>query len=113
MSELPHFLFHATFRCFLDSIEEKGLLANPPQKNYKGESDDACVYLAYDEDVAKSYAECAEVEDKIFNSGIVIIRVDTSMLNLNKFGRDANLSDDEESSTIAYYDNIPPTAIMF
>ena len=84
-------LYHATFNC---------------NHNY--------VYLATDQDVAESYCESAEdVDDDVYDSGIIVLKIDTSKLDENKFIKDPNLVLDEEDleETIAYNGIIQPSAI--
>ena len=83
-------LYHATYRAYLDSILENGLLCEPPHGAWSladdyGDSVSAlclCVFLAKDDDVAESFAEAAnEVSDDVYDSGIVILSVDSDDLD--------------------------------
>jgi hypothetical protein len=115
--KVPDILYHATYKCNLDSIKEKGLIPGF-SNNWDGMQDSNAVYLAIDEDVAESYAEVAQDEmdedNPCYDSEIIVLKIDTSQLDLNKFGKDVNvLDDDEEMSTVAYYGEIPNSAINF
>jgi len=116
--EVPDILYHATYECNLDSIKEKGLIPGF-SNNWDGMQDSNAVYLALDEDVAESYAEVAQDEmdedNPCYDSEIIVLEIDTSQLDLNKFGKDVNILDNEEElpATIAYYGEIPSSAINF
>ena len=65
------------------------------------------VYLANDPDVAESYAEAAEeVSDEIYDSGIVVLKIPTKGLELNKLHDDRNVLEDD-SDTYEYHGQIP------
>lgn len=108
---LPDKMYHATFEAFMPSIQEKGLTINNPD-NWDGDIVPGAVYLATNPDIAESYAEEANVDDDVYDSGIVILEIDTSKLDISKFGPDENvvLDEDEIPETFAYYDNIPASA---
>ena len=77
-------MYHATFRCYKDSILKYGL--NPSiAKNHKNWqfSKNNLVCLAFDGDIAEDFCESNNtVPDEIYNSGIVLFEVDVSGLEL-------------------------------
>ena len=99
-------LYHATYRAYLDSILESGLLCEPPHWTWSWAGDygstvsafGPCVFLAKDDDVAESFAEAAdEVEDVVFDSGIVILSVDSDDLDPDLLTYDPFYHSDIES----------------
>ncbi len=99
MENIPKYLYHATFEELLDSIFQKGLKGYRWNKNYS-DSKPNCVYLAIDEHVAESYAECTENE-RFEDSNIVVLKIDTTGLDLKLFTKDENVLDDD--STFSYF----------
>jgi hypothetical protein len=74
-------LYHATYKARMPSIKEFGLGAKQ-FKNWIGISADGVVYFSLDPYVAESYCEVAEdVEDEVYDSGIVILCVDSLELD--------------------------------
>ena len=72
--------YHATFRAYLDSILTRGL-GGVQHKNWEFSTGDVC--LAPEPCEAESYAETAEdTPAEIWDSGIVVLEVDTSGLTL-------------------------------
>lgn len=97
-------LYHATFQARLPSIKQFGLGA----KQFKNWSisKDGKVCFAMDPYVAEPYCEAAEdVDEDVYNSGIVILEVDSSKLDQRLFCRDENQK--EENGTVAYNGIIP------
>lgn len=84
MSDL--YLYHATDRKNLDSILTNGLLINPPSHAYKDFDCEGKIFLAFDANVAESYAE--ESDDSPDN--IVILRINLSCLHEDCFDYDWN-----------------------
>ena len=108
-------LYHATYKKYLPSIKKNGLVINSGNCSYEGQVGDEAVYLANDYDVAESFAESAEVDEDIMDTGIVVLEINTSLLDENKFGLDPNiiLEEGEEPYSFIYRDNIPVSAITF
>ena len=99
-------LYHATYRANLKSIKELGLGAR--QKKNWSFSESGVVCFATDADVAYSYAETAdEVSDFKYNSGIIVLAVDSSRLDVRYAGYDQNIKD-EESQCYAYRGIVNP-----
>jgi hypothetical protein len=63
MGNKPQFLYHATYKRYLDSIKENGLGGTVKQKSWD-DSVDNVVCLAHDEDEAESYAETADITEE-------------------------------------------------
>lgn len=101
-------LYHATFRARLKSIRNMGLGAKQI-KNW-GISESGVVYLCDDADVAASYCDCAEnVSDSVYDSGIIVLAVDSRILDKNNIRVDGNIHDDTKS--YIYRGVIPPEKI--
>lgn len=84
MSEL--YLYHATDKKNIESILKNGLLINPPKHAWNNMQCEGKIFLAFDADVAESYAECADEEPE----EIVILKVKLDALNPNSFDYDWN-----------------------
>ena len=92
-------MYHATFRCYKDSILKYGL--NPSigcqHKNWEF-SRNNLVCLAFDANIAEDFCESNDtVPDEIYDSGIVIFEVNVSGLDLFY---DPNINKDEGSIPI-------------
>jgi len=109
---IPEKLYHATYKQFLKSIQQKGL-GNTKRKMWT-DSVRGVVYLANDPWVAESYAEESEWVDErddpdAYLENIIILEIDTTKLDASKFEVDKNviLEPDEENSTWEYHGIIP------
>lgn len=106
---IPNILYHATYRPLLRKIKKEGLI---PGKRKNWDSDSKIyknyVYLANDPDVAESYAETAEFVREEWIDDIVILQINTSLLDKKKFGKDHN---NLEGDTFQYEGVIPWSAI--
>lgn len=112
IENIPKKLYHATYKPFLKSIQQKGL-GNTKRKMW-ADSELGVVYLADDPWVAESYAEIAEwPEDQedpdAYYDNIIILEVDTAKLDSNKLFIDENvlLDEGEKNSTWEYHGIIP------
>ena len=104
--EIPEFFYHATYRALLPSIKATGLDTREASLAWE-DSKPGIVYLANDPGVAESYAEAAEeVSDKIYDSGIVILKISSKDLDINKLKDDSNVLEDN-SDTYEYHGQIP------
>lgn len=109
---IPKKLYHATYKQFLKSIQQKGL-GNTKRKMWT-DSVRGVVYLADDPWVAESYAEESEWVDEredpdAYLDNIIILEVDVSKLDKNKLEVDKNVLLDEgaENATWEYHGIIP------
>lgn len=109
---IPEKLYHATYKQFLKSIQQKGL-GNTKRKMWS-DSVRGVVYLADDPWEAESYAEESEWVDEredpdIYLNNIIILEIDVSKLDINKLEVDKNvlLDEGEENSTWEYHGVIP------
>lgn len=114
ITNLPDYLYHATYKPFLNSILSKGL-GNTKRKMWSDSKGKGVVYLADDPDVAISYAENAEWLDEVedydkYADNIVVLKISTSTLNPDSFFRDENVL--EGSSTFEYHGIIPKESIV-
>lgn len=110
--KIPNKLYHATYNAYLNSIQEKGLQINNAMTNWS--DSESAIYLAIDPNIAESFAESAEfIEDDIYDSGIVILEVNTKQLDKNKFDIDPNIiyEDDNEQYSFIYKGSIPNSAL--
>ena len=104
--QVPDMLYHATYKALLPLIKKGGLDTRKSALAWE-DSKPGIVYLANDPDVAESYAEAAEeVSDEIYDSGIVVLKIPTKGLELNKLHDDRNVQDDD-SDTYEYHGQIP------
>ena len=128
-------LYHATFMVNKLSIMQEGLVIGK-KRSWGGQVDENYVYLANDPDVAYDFCECADdVDEDIYDSGIVVFEIDTSKLDIDKdslfpdpnvdfdsddiYAYDTEddedwVEDDEYGDIVyafAYTKNIPPSAI--
>ena len=96
--KVPKYLYHATYKPLLKSIESKGL-GDTKRKNWDA-SESEVVYLADDIDVAESFAEASERVPDEWIDNIVILEIDTSNLDRKKFYVDRN---NQSGGTIEYH----------
>ena len=89
---IPKWLYHATYKRFLESIIQHGLGGMVSKKAWE-RSLDGVVYLAYDSSEAESYAESAEIvdSDESLLDEIIILKIDTDNLNKDLFFVDSNI----------------------
>ena len=116
VSKSPY-LYHGTFRAYLDSIEEKGLIPNF-HNNWDlddGYQESGVLYLSNDIDFCGSMVESSENEDipEEYFDDIIVLEIDTSYLNLKNFELDKNYSSNGHGDTwsFQYRGTIPPEAI--
>lgn len=100
-------LYHATFGCYIEQIQEEGLI---PGKNKNwSDSSNKVVDLADDKEYAASFCEVAEVSDEVYDSGIYVVGIDASKLDMSKMSIDKNnLAED----TYEYEGTIPTYAFV-
>jgi hypothetical protein len=106
-------LFHATISSRVDSILRQGLLTNPGRRNYDFSNSVIC--LTDDPIIAQSFVEGANniTEEEHHNESIVVLSVDSTMLDHQKLFDDKNISQDEGDIVyLEYRDDIPPSAIQ-
>jgi hypothetical protein len=103
---IPDFLYHATYKPLLKSIQLKGL--GNTTKTFWDDSKPGVVYLASDPDTAISYAESAETIPDSWYDKIICLKIDTNSLNLdNLYIDENNQSNNDDVSTWEYHDIIP------
>ena len=103
---VPEFLYHATYEALIPSIKRTGLDSREGELSWEFWIQ-GNVYLANDPDVAESYAEAAEeVSDEVYDSGIVVLKVASKDLDIDKLFDDSNVQDDF-SDTFEYRGVIP------
>lgn len=103
-SQLPKFLYHATYKPYLKSIKQNGLGAGKLKRNYE-DSKRGVVYFATDFDEAVSYAESSDEVDDDYLDEIIVLRVKSNKLNSAQLKRDANVIDGE--TTYEYHGVVP------
>ena len=104
------YLYHATARKNLESILKNGLLIDPPEHAYEEFDCEDKIFLAFDPDVAESYAEeCDNPPDEI-----VLLKVKYSALHETSFEYDWNVRCEhaDEITTCVYTLDIPPSCIQ-
>lgn len=104
------FLYHATYKPKLKSINEHGLGGAPKIKRNWSDSKKGVVYLAYDPNIAESYAESSDNVPEHYLDQIVILKIDTNQLDKDKLRMDENVIDGKD--TLEYHGVIPPSAIQ-
>lgn len=107
-SSIPQYLYHATYEPALNSIAKHDLGSKDARKkwawsNYEKTVDH--VYLHADPDSALSYAESSDNVPDSWIDQIVLLRINTSDLDLTKLKEDPNLDDPTDS--YVYYGKIP------
>ena len=114
--DIPKYLYHATYKPFLNSIKKNGL-GNTRRKMWS-DSVRGVVYLALDFDVAVSYAETAEWLDELdddkyekYADNIIVLKIDTSLLDKDKFFIDSNVLDND-GDTLEYHGVIPFSSVV-
>lgn len=85
----PEYLYHATYKPLLRSIQKNGL-GGEGRTKFWDDSDPQLVYLAADVDTAVSYAEIAELADEDLIDQIVVLRVKTDALDEELLTIDSN-----------------------
>lgn len=117
---IPRILYHATFNALVPNISNEGLI--PLGKNFRNyEEIEWGVYLSDDKDFAGSMAVSTENENipEEWREQIVILVIDTSMLDKSKFDQDPHVqiahAPSEHPSQVPrsyiYKGNIPYSAI--
>lgn len=99
------YLYHATYRPLLKSIEKHGLGGSGAVAKWE-DSEPGVVYLATSPEVAESYAESSEIVPEEWLDEIVILSVPVSMLDATKLHVDRNVQDNS-GDTLEYHGVIP------
>ena len=104
------FLYHATTEDRLKSIKKYGLLKNK-ESNWDEMQMNGYIYFSFDPEVAEDYVYESDNYD---DQDVVILKVDSSVLDLNKICYDYNNHCEtiEDINSIAYDGNIPPKDIQ-
>lgn len=98
------YLYHATYRPLLKSIQDKGL-GNTTQSQWT-DSQPGVVYLARDSEVARSYAEAAESVPEEWLDQIVLFKINLADLDPKLLHVDRNVQDNT-GDTLEYHAVIP------
>lgn len=94
-------LYHATFKSRIPQIIKYGL-DSKHAKNWK-DCERGYIYFATNYDIAYDFCETAEdVSDEDYDSGIVVLAVDSNQLKREKFTADPNILDNEDCGCFAY-----------
>jgi hypothetical protein len=104
-SNIPQYLYHATYRPLLKSIKTNGLGGSGAQAKWE-DSKPGVTYLALDADVAESYAESSDIVPDEWLDKIIILKISTRGLDTSKFNLDSNVLDNE-GDTLEYHGIIP------
>jgi hypothetical protein len=115
-NNIPQYLYHATYKPYLKSIMTTGLGGNNIRKNWS-DSKDNTIYLATNKDIAYDFAETSELlddnETELLDQ-IIILKINTTLLDKNKIIKDTNINydnDNEEIYSYEYKGIIPPKHI--
>ena len=98
-------LYHATYRPLLASIQKHGLGGSPAQAQWE-DSEPGVVYLAVSRDIAESYAEANNQVPEEWLDKIVILKIDASRLDPRRLKVDRNVQDNT-GDTLEYHGVIP------
>lgn len=107
--EVPEYLYHATYAELLPNIKKIGLNTTDTE-SFWSDSVKGIVYLANDPDVAEAYAEeGGDLDNDLYSDNIVIFKIDTRNLDLDKLHDDRNIivSYDQVSGSFEYRGSIP------
>ena len=97
-------LYHATYKAHKSSIKRAGLQSTVAHKNWE-DSEKGIVYLAKNAEIAHSHAETAEdAPDRIYDSGIIVYKIDIKNLDQDKLKKDRN---NPGGNTVEYHGDIP------
>ena len=107
---LPHILFHATYVAYLDDIKREGLRPGV-HRNWEWSAPDS-VHLSVIPDIAYGYTHDAmDANWEAQRSGVILLSVNTDLLDPELFARDPNLPGNHWSSAgFLYKGVIPPAA---
>jgi hypothetical protein len=112
LQDIPEFFYHATYKELLPSIKKTGLDTREVQLAWD-DSKPGIVYLANDPGVAESYAETSEVVPDEWIDEIVILKIASKDLDVEKLFDDRNVRTDEPSDTFEYHGVIPWNVIQY
>jgi hypothetical protein len=96
-SDIPRFLYHATYRPLIKSIKRHGLDNTKAKKNWS-DSRKGVAYLATDPDIAISFAEESEIVPDDWLDEIIVLKITTSKLDTSKLSLDTNIIDNQGES---------------
>jgi len=99
------YLYHATYKPLIDSIQENGLGGKGSESKRWSDSK-SLVYLATNPEVAYSYAESSDEVPEEWLEQIVVLKVNKKNLNADLLSLDKNVQDNE-GSTLEYEGVIP------
>ena len=108
-AQIPSVLYHATYRPLLKSIKRHGLGGDRAQAKWE-DSVPGVVYLALDPNVAESYAESSEAVPDEWLDEIVVLKILTAGLDLEKLKLDQNVLDNA-GDTLEYHGVIPANLV--
>ena len=109
---VPDFLYHATYKKLLPKIQKTGLDTRDVQLAWE-DSKPGIVYLANDPYVAESYAESSEAVPEEWIDDIVVLKIASKDLELDKLFDDRNVRSEEPSDTFEYHGVIPWNIIKY
>lgn len=107
--DTEEYLYHATYRPLLKSIQAKGL-GNTTQSQWT-DSQPGVVYLARDPEVARSYAETAESVPEAWLDQIVVLAIPVAALDSKLLHIDKNVKDNT-GDTLEYHAVIPAGKLL-
>jgi len=84
---VPAVLYHGTFKPYIKSIKKYGLGGGNYDKNYK-DSKDGVIYLTTNIHDAVSYTEASETIPNDFLGKVVVLKIQTDMLDPAKIFKD-------------------------
>ena len=114
-TSVPKYLYHATYKPLLNTIEKEGLGGTSAKRNWDF-SEEGVIYLAIDDEVALSFAETADNVKDDWLDEIIILKIDTTKLDKTRFFIDRNLLDDydldDDFISFEYHGVIPFESVV-
>jgi len=101
------FLYHATYKQYLDSIKKNGLNSELSKKNWE-DSKKGYIYLATSKDIAISYAESSNSVPEEWLDEIIVLKINLKNLNKEKIESDSNVIDSKNKNDTLQYKGVIP-----
>lgn len=99
------FLYHATYRPYLEEIQKDGFISGGKHCNWQDLSKSNLIYLARDPEVAISYCETSDSVQEEFLDQIVLLKIDINKLNIDSLNIDENVAYSYDSETDPEFPN--------
>ena len=104
--KIPEYFYHATYKKLLPSIKQYGLNSEKFNSNWD-DSKLNVIYLSNNPYVAESYAEESEKVPDDWIDEIIILKIASKYLDIEKIHDDENVISNGPSDTFEYHGIIP------